>query len=145
MESWISSSEVECGMKTAGSWNLSQGAELQWSPGDKWNTIVEIPAGAILEYKYVLLEGDGIRSVAWQNGNNNVLAVGHSDDNVEVRPCCVEMPCGECGALRQGESDRGDEGEAHCVPLSSLAHHTFSFLPLLIRPPEGEVGAAVRR
>lgn len=67
-----------------GSWNLSQGAELQWSPGDKWNVIVEIPAGAILEYKYVLLEGDGLRSVAWQSGNNSVLAVGHSDGNVEV-------------------------------------------------------------
>jgi len=46
---------------------------------------VEIPAGAILEYKYVLLEGDGLRSIAWQSGNNSVLAVGHSDGNVEVR------------------------------------------------------------
>jgi hypothetical protein len=63
---------------------LSRGVELEWSSGDKWNAIVEIPAGAILEYKYVLLEGDGVRSLAWQSGNNSVLAVGHSDANVEV-------------------------------------------------------------
>lgn len=62
----------------------SQGCELEWSSGDKWIAIVEIPAGAIVEYKYVLLEGDGLKAIAWQQGNNNVLAVGHSDDNLEV-------------------------------------------------------------
>jgi len=76
---------LECDISfSAGGWNMSQGAELEWSPGDKWNVIVEIPAGAVLEYKYVLLEGDGLRSIAWQSGNNSVLAVGHSDGNVEV-------------------------------------------------------------
>ena len=63
---------------------LSQGAELQWSANDMWNTIVELPAGAIVEYKYVLLENDGARAIAWQRGNNSVLAVGHADDDVEV-------------------------------------------------------------
>lgn len=32
----------------------------------------------------MLLEGDGITAIAWQQGNNNVLAVGHADDNLEV-------------------------------------------------------------
>ncbi len=68
----------------AGKWLVSQGGELEWSSGDKWNVILEIPAGAIVEYKYVLLEGDGVTAVAWQQGNNNVLAVGHADDNVEA-------------------------------------------------------------
>ena len=63
---------------------LAQGAELQWSANDMWNTIVELPAGAIVEYKYVLLENDGARAIAWQRGNNSVLAVGHADDDVEV-------------------------------------------------------------
>ena len=62
----------------------SQGCELRWSSGDKWSAVVEIPAGAIVEYKYVLLEGDGLSAIAWQQGNNNVLAVGHADDNLEV-------------------------------------------------------------
>ena len=38
---------------------LPQGAELQWSTGDMWNTIVELPAGAVIEYKYVLLDSSG--------------------------------------------------------------------------------------
>ena len=63
---------------------VSQGGELQWSTGDKWNTIIEIPAGAIVEYKYVLVGPDGLSALAWQQGNNNVLAVGHADDNIEV-------------------------------------------------------------
>ena len=43
-----------------------------------------MPSGSILEYKYVLLQSDGVNAVGWQNGNNNVLAVGHGDDDVEV-------------------------------------------------------------
>lgn len=49
-----------------------------------WNALIEVPAGAIVEYKYVLLESDGTRAIAWQRGNNSVLAVGHADDEVEV-------------------------------------------------------------
>ena len=78
---------------SAGSWNLSQGAELEWSPGDKWNVIAELPAGSVVEYKYVCLEGDGVHAIAWQTGNNNVLAVGHADSNVEVRPYSCPFPC----------------------------------------------------
>lgn len=27
---------------------------MQWAPGDKWHTIVELPQGHHIEYKYVL-------------------------------------------------------------------------------------------
>lgn len=90
-----------------GKWLVSQGGELEWSSGDKWNVILEIPAGAIVEYKYVLLEGDGLSAIAWQQGNNNVLAVGHTDDNVEVfdtwesGPGAAVMAAGE-SSTREG-------------------------------------------
>ena len=40
-------------------------------------------AGAIVEYKYVLLESSGgVR--AWQSGANNVLAVKLSEERIEL-------------------------------------------------------------
>lgn len=37
-----------------------------------------------MEYKYVLLDHSGQHAVAWQRGNNSVLAVRQSDDFLEV-------------------------------------------------------------
>ncbi len=41
-------------------------------------------AGGVVEYKYVLLDHSGNHAVAWQQGNNSVLALRSSDDVVEV-------------------------------------------------------------
>lgn len=79
---------------------LSDGLELKWSPNDMWNATVELPAGAIVEYKYVLLENDGSRAIAWQRGNNSVLAVGHKDDDVEVYDTWEATP--QCSVVAGG-------------------------------------------
>jgi len=66
-----------------GKWILSDGVPLTWSEGDMWSTMVEIPAGSVVEYKYVVV-GPGGHAAAWQQGNNSVLALRHVDDAIEV-------------------------------------------------------------
>ena len=46
---------------------------------------MELPAGQIVEYKYALLDSSGTISLAWQQGNNSVLALRRDDR--EVCPC----------------------------------------------------------
>ena len=43
-----------------------------------------IAAGGVVEYKYVLLDHSGQLALAWQQGNNSVLAVRSTEDVVEV-------------------------------------------------------------
>lgn len=66
-----------------GKWILSDGVPLAWSEGDMWNVVVEIPAGSVVEYKYVVV-GPGGHAAAWQQGNNSVLALRHVDEAIEV-------------------------------------------------------------
>ncbi|KAK9802867.1 hypothetical protein WJX72_002038 [[Myrmecia] bisecta] len=67
-----------------GAWQLIDGPELHWSDGDRWHVDVQLPAGSVYEYKYVLLEGNGTHAIAWQRGNNSVLALKHDEAEVEV-------------------------------------------------------------
>jgi len=67
----------------AGAWSLSQAADLTWAEGDNWHTTVDLPSGSLVEYKYVILDGSG-QAAAWQAGSNSVLAVKHSEDELEV-------------------------------------------------------------
>lgn len=58
-----------------GNWQHKAAPELQWSDGHKWNVTVEVPNGHVIEYKYVVLQPDGLTALQWQQGNNAVLAV----------------------------------------------------------------------
>jgi hypothetical protein len=58
-----------------GSWVLRNGPEMKWGEGHKWSVTVEVPAGGIVEYKYVVLQPDGLHPLQWQEGNNAVLAI----------------------------------------------------------------------
>jgi hypothetical protein len=71
------------GVPEIGSWILSDGIECRWTEGDMWRAEAELPAGAVLEYKFVLLDSTG-HAVAWQRGNNSVLALRHAESEVEV-------------------------------------------------------------
>ena len=66
-----------------GRWILADGSPLVWSDGDQWNVTVEIPAGTVVEYKYVVV-GQGGHAVSWQTGNNSVLALRQADDVLDV-------------------------------------------------------------
>lgn len=66
-----------------GSWVLADSVAMEWSEGDMWNAVVELPAGGVLEYKYVVV-GQGGHAVSWQSGNNSVLAVALEDEELEV-------------------------------------------------------------
>jgi hypothetical protein len=48
---------------------------MAWTQGDVWRATVPLPAGAVVEYKYVLMDASG-HPASWQRGNNCVLAVG---------------------------------------------------------------------
>lgn len=71
------------GCPELGNWILADAVSLTWSDGDMWNATVELPAGAVVEYKYVVV-GAGGHAVSWQTGNNSVLALRAGDDAVEV-------------------------------------------------------------
>ncbi len=73
---------------------MSQAADLTWAEGDNWHTTVDLPSGSLVEYKYVVLDGSG-QAVAWQSGNNSVLAVKHSEDELEV----FDSWCVSCTSL----------------------------------------------
>ena len=59
-----------------GGWSLASVVPLSWSDGDVWRATVPLPAGALVEYKYVVIDGATGGADAWQRGNNSVLAVG---------------------------------------------------------------------
>ena len=67
---------------TAGSWQLAESLELHWSEGDQWTAAIELPAGRIIEYKYVLVDSSTCQSLQWQQGNNSVLALRLDDREV---------------------------------------------------------------
>lgn len=58
-----------------GNWQHKAAPEMQWSDGHKWTVTVEVPSEYIVEYKYVVLQPDGLTALQWQQGNNAVLAI----------------------------------------------------------------------
>ena len=68
-----------------GAWQLRNGLDLNWTEGNNWVADVELPAGAVYEYKYVLLDAHSGHALSWQRGNNSVLALRAGEDRVEVR------------------------------------------------------------
>ncbi|GIL47784.1 hypothetical protein Vafri_3909 [Volvox africanus] len=69
-----------------GSWDINKALVLNWTEGDRWVATVELPAGAVYEYKYVLVDHDSRATLAWQGGSNSVLALGDQDEQgVEVQ------------------------------------------------------------
>ena len=87
-----------------------------------------------MEYKYVLLEGDGVTAIAWQQGNNNVLAVGHADDNVEVFDTWESGP--GAAVMAAGEkSTREGRMLAWATEVETLFASQVSFPHLCKRTP----------
>ena len=58
-----------------GMWSHKAAPEMQWNDGHLWSVAVEVPAGQVLEYKYVVMQPDGLTALHWQSGNNAVLAL----------------------------------------------------------------------
>ena len=71
-------------MFSAGAWQLGNSLQLQWSEGDQWTAAADLPAGRIMEYKYVLVENNTNQAVSWQQGNNSVLALRQDDREVKL-------------------------------------------------------------
>ncbi|GLC37067.1 hypothetical protein PLESTB_001395300 [Pleodorina starrii] len=87
-----------------GSWDVNQALVLQWTEGDRWVATVELPAGAVYEYKYVLVDHDSRVTLAWQGGGNSVLALGDQDEQgVEVQDNWGNNP-GQAAVLVNGVS-----------------------------------------
>ncbi len=74
-----------CMLVRTGAWQLRNGLDLNWTEGNNWVADVELPAGAVYEYKYVLLDAHSGHALSWQRGNNSVLALRAGEDRVEVR------------------------------------------------------------
>ncbi|KAJ9530867.1 hypothetical protein QJQ45_028837, partial [Haematococcus lacustris] len=86
-KSWSNSSMLQINYKTEmgeslalvgdveelGSWSPDRLVKMQWHEGYNWCCSVSVPAGAKLEYKYVLVLRDG--SLSWAPGFNYKLEV----------------------------------------------------------------------
>ncbi|CAK0782270.1 hypothetical protein CVIRNUC_005612 [Coccomyxa viridis] len=67
-----------------GAWQLRDGPDLSWTEGNNWRAVIELPAGTVHEYKYVLLDSHSGQALNWQRGNNSVLAIKAGEDRIEV-------------------------------------------------------------
>ena len=76
----------------AGAWQLRDGPDLSWTEGNNWRAVIELPAGTVHEYKYVLLNSHSGQALNWQRGNNSVLAIKAGEDRIEVRLLCTGLP-----------------------------------------------------
>ena len=57
-----------------GGWDSSRAPRMEWSEGGLWSCELELPAGSVHEYKYVVCGANG-RVKEWQGGNNGVIPV----------------------------------------------------------------------
>ena len=102
-----------------------------------------------MEYKYVLLDHSGQHAIAWQRGNNSVLAVRQSDEFVEVFDNwwvrCAVLCCVLRSSPVQGGSHPGHR--AHGVGAQGSASESFACLarqaPVACRPSTLLVGLQV--
>ena len=59
--------------KKMGEWNQHHALPMQWSDGGNWFTDLELPAGGVVFYKYVVKQANG--AYRWQEGANNLLVL----------------------------------------------------------------------
>lgn len=65
-----------------GRWDSERAIQMMWTPGDIWLAEVELPAGSVCFYKYLLADGN---SMEWQKGANHVLALPTEEHHVADR------------------------------------------------------------
>lgn len=57
-----------------GEWDPNRAVELEWTEGDVWKACVDLPAGGVYFYKYVVKNDVG-ETVRWQDGSNSMLVL----------------------------------------------------------------------
>ena len=57
-----------------GGWEVGRAPELHWGEGDVWSASVELPAGAAVNYKFIVVQGPG-QPPLWEDCGNRTLAV----------------------------------------------------------------------
>eukprot|EP00775_Hariotina_reticulata_P014318 gene14318-45_t len=58
---------------SAQGWQTAAAVPMKWNFGDKWTTVMSLPVGSDVEYKYVVMEDKEVNR--WQDGPNNKLAL----------------------------------------------------------------------
>jgi starch-binding domain-containing protein 1 len=56
-----------------GAWRMEAATPMTWTEGGVWQGDVDLPAGGVFFYKYVVKQADGTHR--WQDGANNLLAL----------------------------------------------------------------------
>ncbi|KAI8466497.1 MAG: hypothetical protein J3K34DRAFT_524496 [Monoraphidium minutum] len=72
------------GNPALGAWDVSKAPRMVWSNGDLWSAELELDAGTVYEYKYVLIDYDGRTACWWQGGGNCVIALQWLDQAVDI-------------------------------------------------------------
>ncbi|KAK7339863.1 hypothetical protein VNO77_20549 [Canavalia gladiata] len=70
---------------TFGSWNPSNAVPMTWSEGHVWTVDQEIPAGKLIQFKFVLKRKQG--DVVWMPGPDRIL---HTWENMNKITVCVD-------------------------------------------------------
>jgi len=73
-----------CARVRPGNWDIRYALEMTYTPGDQWVASVDLAAGGVYEYKYVIINYETKEALEWQNGSNAVLAIIADDTEVEV-------------------------------------------------------------
>ena len=68
----------------SGNWDLRHALEMTYTPGDQWVASVDLNAGGVYEYNYVIINYETKEALEWQNGSNAVLAIIVDDTEVDV-------------------------------------------------------------
>jgi len=60
-----------------GAWELERAKAMTWSEGHVWKASVELPAGGVFFYKYIVTGPNG-EIIRWQEGSNSMLVLPES-------------------------------------------------------------------
>ena len=60
-----------------GAWELERATALEWHEGSVWKLSVELPAGGVFFYKYIVKGANG-EVLRWQDGSNSMLVLPES-------------------------------------------------------------------
>ena len=99
-----------------GAWNQNNARAMTWSDGNLWFADLELPAGGIFFYKYVVKTDHGYK---WQEGANNLL----------VLPDPWDIPAGSVFVVDDNFSgvSRDSQNQVRKHPVSPATSRAFPY------------------
>ena len=118
-----------------GSWNQNNAAPMQWTEGGVWRANVELPAGGVFFYKYVVKTLD--QGFKWQEGANNLLVLPEPWDIPEGSVFMVDdnfsgLSRSSQNQVKKNTSDDIQQTFLLSYPYVFFKYFIFSFLRVFL-------------